>query len=465
MLAMSTALTDPTHPDSISADAMTERSRESTFLSRATLVTLFLATAMNPIQIIVPDTEIDRGIDGFEPITLAKLGIAALAVTIGAWGFLNGAAVRRLFATATGSLLAMLAITFVVTSIFAFADAAAISRAASLIFLGYVLFIAVAVTIVELRQIVATMTLGSIAYLLATWMVYLAMPSIGHFVEYTDAFNSVIRMGGTAHPNGIAREACIMMILCGCFLRPGVWREHRPMMRCLLWMAMVLGLATLSQTMSRTAMAAGWVAMVALIWDRLWTRAGMTAVMAGTTIALVIFLGGLLVSRDQSGADRIATYLTKSGSVNEITSLTGRTEIWAEAVGLISQRPISGWGLDSAASLMGEHAMGTHNLLLHFLFSGGIFSALILVALLIATAVIAWTSSQPIFRAIAAYIFVSAILEDTLVESFPTCLTMLWVILLLHPSAMAIRDAALQTGRSLADDSAATPHGRSAAYA
>lgn len=454
MPAMSTASADLTRPTSVAADAVIERPHRSTFLSRATLVILFLATAMNPIQIIFPDAEIDRGIDGFEPITLAKLGIAALAVTVGAWGFLNGAAVRRLFATVTGTLLAMLAFTFVVTSIFAFADAAAISRAASLIFLSYVLFIAVAVTIVDLRQIAAAMALGSILYLLATWMVYLAMPSIGHFIEYTDSFNSVIRMGGTAHPNGIAREACIMMILCGCFLRPGSWSEHRPMMRCLLWMALVLGLATLSQTMSRTAMAAGSVAGVALIWDRLWTRAGMTAVMAGAAIGLVIFLAGLLVSRDQSGADRIAAYLTKSGSVDEITSLTGRTDIWAEAIGLISQRPISGWGLDSAASLMGEHAMGTHNLVLHVLFSGGIFSALILVALLIATAVTAWTSSQPIFRAIAAYIFVSAILEDTLVESFPTCLTMLWVTLLLHPSAMAIRNAAFQTGRSLADDSA-----------
>lgn len=426
---------------------------------------LFLATAMNPIQMVVPEAEINRDIGHIEPITLAKLAIAALAVTIGAWGFFRGAAVRELFGKLTGSLLAMLAITFVVTSICAFADAATISRAASLIFLGYLLFLAVAVTIVDLRSIVAAMAMGSMAYLMATWAVYLTIPSIGHFIEYTDAFNSVIRMGGTSHPNGVGREAFIMIILCGCFLRPGSWCERRPLMRCLLWMAVVLGLATLSQTMSRTAMAAGTVATVALMWDRLWTRAGMTAVMAGGSIAMVIFLAGLLVSRDESGADRIATYLTKSGNFDEITSLTGRTDIWTEAISLISQRPITGWGLDSAASLMNEHAMGTHNLVLHFLFSGGIFSALILVALLIATAVIAGTNSQPIFRAVAAYIFVSAILEDTLVESFPTCLTMLWVILLLHPSAVAIRNATFGAERSFTTEATATQNARSVAHA
>lgn len=417
----------------------------STFLSQAVLVLLCCAAAMNPIQIIVPDAVVERGIGGPEPITLVKLAIAALAVTVGVWGVFRSWAVRQLLGKLTGSLLILLAGAFVVTSIFAFADAATISRAASLIFLSYVLFVAVAVTIVDLRAIVAAMTIGSIVFLLTTWAIYLTMPSIGKFVEYTDQFNTVVRMGGTAHPNGIARDACIMLVMCGCFLRPGSWTERRPMVRFALWLAVVLGLATLAQTMSRTAIAAGSIAMVALLWDRLWTRAGILSMLSGAAIALTVFLAGLIGSRDQSGGDRIAAHLTKSGSLEEITSLTGRTEIWTEAIGFIAQRPITGWGLDSAASLMNDHAMGTHNLLLHVFFSGGIFSALILIGLLIATVVVACTSSQPLFRAITAYIFVSAILEDTLVESFPTGLTILWFVLLLQPSAVAIRNASSPT--------------------
>ncbi len=437
--------------DSATAPFQMQRSAvvgRSQFLPRATLSLLFLATAMNPIQAIIPEAEVTRGADNFGAVTAIKLAIAAASTIIGFWGWMQGAAVRSLFATMAGFLLAILSATFLVTSLFAFADSATISRAASLIFLGYILFIAVAVTIVDLKQILAAMALGSVTFMLVTWAVYITMPSIGHFVEYTDSVNSVMRMGGTAHPNGIAREAMMAMIVCVCFLYRGDWIETRPMVRVVLWSVLLLGLATLMQTMSRTAIVAGSAAMVALMWDRLWTRAGILAVISGSATVIGVLLIGLISSRDQSGADRIASLLTKSGSVDEITSLTGRTDIWAESIALIRQRPWTGWGLDSAASLMSEHAMGTHNLVLHVMFSGGIVAALVLILLLVATAMIAWSSPQPIFRAIAAYIFVSAMLEDTLVESFPSSLTLLWLVLLLYPAAEAIRGRVSGTTQS-----------------
>ncbi len=46
--------------------------------------------------------------------------------------------------------------------------------------------------------------------------------------------------------------------------------------------------------------------------------------------------------------------LTRSGSVSELTTLTGRTEIWAVAADLIAQRPLLGWGYNGTEQLIAD---------------------------------------------------------------------------------------------------------------
>ena len=391
------------------------------------LFVLLLASMINPIQ---PASE-DR-MTGLNPLVLVKLAVAGSAFALGGLGLLQSQTIRRTLLAVPGILLCLLAITLVATSLFARGDSAMISRASSLIFFGYFLFSLTGLATAGLRDMVRVIAAGVSLFLVVTWAVFLLLPSIGVFYEYTTAGGTVPRMGGTNHPNSIAREAIICLLLCVAMLRSGPLREPKPMIRMVLYAVVLLSLATIVVTYSRTSILAGAIAFGAMMFDRLWSRFGAVLI---TGCGVVALLGILMVGMLNSDASESAvSAVTKSGDVEELTSFTGRTTIWAEAIDWIEKRPLTGWGLDSAASIMSEEAIGTHNLLLHVTFSGGVFAGLIVVGLLILTLFHAAGSREPLFRAIATYVLLSGLVEDTLIESFPAMLTLLWMVMLLRPA-------------------------------
>ena len=86
------------------------------------------------------------------------------------------------------------------------------------------------------------------------------------------------------------------------------------------------------------------------------------------------------MGNDISGG--VLSVVTKTGDVTELTSATGRTEIWAEAIRLIGERPLTGYGLNSSPALMEDFSYHTHNLVLHATFSGGVVAGLLVMAAL-----------------------------------------------------------------------------------
>jgi O-antigen ligase len=71
--------------------------------------------------------------------------------------------------------------------------------------------------------------------------------------------------------------------------------------------------------------------------------------------------------------------LTKSGSVDELTSATGRDAIWAETASLIQQRPVLGYGAATSKTLLAEYSHYTHNMFLNVALSAGVFAGGLLV--------------------------------------------------------------------------------------
>lgn len=393
----------------------------------ATLVVLVFASMINPIE--PPSSERASGLN---PLVLSKLAIAGAACVIGGLGLLMSRRVWKTFGGLPGALLLVLALELIVASAFATGDSATISRASSLIFLGYLAFTISGLSSVGVREMIRAAVVGLTLFLVTTWFLFLAIPSLGVFYEYTTTGDTVTRMGGTNHPNSVAREAVLALMLSMAMLRRGPFREVRSGMRTVLYGVIVLSLATLVVTYSRTSILAGVVAIGVMMFDKIWSRNGATLIALGLTAGLgVILASGILMNSDAS--DSAVSAVTKSGEVEELTSATGRTIIWAEAIEWISIRPLTGWGLDSAATVMSEGTNATHNLLLHVTFSGGIPAGLILLALLSLTCYRAAASREPLFRGIATYVFLSGLVEDTLIESFPAVLTILWVILLVSP--------------------------------
>ena len=363
-----------------------------------------------------------------------KLVIAAACAVMGMIGAVVDPRVRGALFSGPGLILVLLAIVFACTAIIALPEVANVSRAASLIYIGYLMFIPTAFAVLGLRTIIIASLVGMVINLAMNWGLYLFVPELGIHEEFLGDEKFLSRMGGLGHPNAIARVGVLGGLLSLAMLRSRELAPRLPGGRVVLLAIIVLGVLTAGATFSRTAIVAGMVSAFLLLSDKVASREGMSLVFAG----LVVLIGGLITFELVSGGgmlgDSLLSATTKTGTVEELTSATGRTDIWGEAIRLICERPITGWGLNSAPVMMENFSRHTHNLLLHATFCGGVFAGFLVLCLLLWNLFFGLTSDEPLVRAISMYVLVSGVFEDTVLDTFSSPSTLLWILVLLHPA-------------------------------
>ena len=177
--------------------------------------TVLLAVCLNPIKPVT-----DTRVSPTDPLLLVKLAIAGIAWVIGVWGVVKSTQVRTIFmGTLPGALFLLLGILSIATSFFASEQTAMISLAAALILFGYLVFIGTAAVLLDRAQLEKYFLISATCFLIVAWIAYLLFPSFGQFFEYTDARTTVSRMGGVAHPNAIAKEAAVTLLVCLAVIR------------------------------------------------------------------------------------------------------------------------------------------------------------------------------------------------------------------------------------------------------
>ncbi len=199
----------------------------------------------------------------------------------------------------------------------------------------------------------------------------MAMVMVASGALYATGQGGFLRLEGIMnHPNALGGGAGIAMVL---FL-------HR-FLRGQNW---ALGLFLLSGVLvyltdSRTALAGAFLGLMILMGD-LWPRWVIPAVFAVLfAIVTVVTQTDLLTENAES--------LSRSGSAEELSSLTGRTDIWSIAVAGIEDSVVHGYGPGSTTDLFAEikpdNVLGTfeinhaHNMWLQLALIGGLPSALL----------------------------------------------------------------------------------------
>jgi len=415
-----------------------QEERPGTLLPWMIGLVLVGAAFVNPID-FAAGTDYERSTSATDPLTFAKLGVAALATFVGTSGLLFSRRTRRLINTVPGAALMALGFVFLLTSFVATPAVRTISIASSLIYFGYLLFLITALATVGSQRVVACLVGGTALYLVMTWGVFVLVPEQGRFTEYTSATESVTRLGGTGHPNHIAKTAVAGGLMGVALLLGRSIGVQQPWWRLVLLGVVVLVAVTCLATFSRTALLAGIAAAGMMLIDRLDARGGLAIALTSVATIAGFILVIALVTGEGPFSESAVSVVTKSGDVEELTSLTGRTTIWGEAISLIAQRPLTGWGLDSAATVMSKQATGTHNLLLHVFFSAGAMAAVLIVVLLVWSLIFGATSRHDWIRGVMAFVLISGLVEDTILESFPTIITLLWITALLAPT-LAVPD-------------------------
>ncbi len=387
------------------------------------IVILFLAVFGNGID-ITRDVDRSRGVSiSFQVVLRILVGACALAV--GIWGWWRLPAVRGLLTTGRGWLV----VSFIVGAFLAILQSPErpVALFVASMVLGYTLLTLTCLTLYDFKTIAMTVMLAVWLYVLGGWVAYLLFPEIGVFKEFLSLTQSVDRMGGLGHPNTTGRSVCLatVMLLVACKQGWVNWR----------WtlLAIPVLILTLIESKSRspviaTAIAIGIVGLPLLKYSTTYLA------IAGVTFAV---FASMIYIELNSGTDlfvqKALLSSTKSGSLREITSLTGRTEIWQEALKHIRSSPIVGHGGGSSSKIMFEHSGHAHNLLLEAALLYGIPVAFVIAALLLLNIRDSIYSKIPVIPEFTAFVVILGMVESPMVGMPADPILALWLATIFAP--------------------------------
>jgi O-antigen ligase len=196
---------------------------------------------------------------------------------------------------------------------------------------------------------------------------YYAVPSVGVMQGWTPegGFGEIGRMKGlTGSANGIGLIAAFAIVLSILYFRAcGRFGQGVALL------LMPSALLCLYLSNNRSSM----IGVAAALWFSFAFRKNMAPKFMLSILFGIIGAGALVFFSDE-----IFALVSRSGNTSEITSVTGRSQIWAVVLEMWAQRPIQGYGYASALAILPldprlfHAAAHAHNMYLELLFGGGV---------------------------------------------------------------------------------------------
>ncbi len=380
-------------------------------------LTLFVSVLGNGIDIARVDDRAEGITLSFQVILrLIATGAASLC---GAWAWWRLAEVREALLTRRG-IVAMAMVGFAlsasVTSVspkVAFFVASAIGV--------YMLLTLTCLTLFGIRQTLMDALMALWSFVIISWLLRFTVPELAIFNEYLSMEETLPRFGGLGHPNVLSAIQCLALLLTIAFVR------DRGISAFWLVPAFLLGAATLIETKSRTSVVA-FIAALCIISLPIFRQRLAFALPA---IGLAVVFCVAAVVETTTGIDRVidqlSLKLTKTGSMDELTTATGRTEIWAEALRLIAKSPLTGYGGGTSSQVMAEHSGHAHNLILEPTILFGIPASVCLIVLLCLNVYESIFNRVFFVRTFTSYLLVLGLVESPLFGLVPDPMMCIWM--------------------------------------
>ena len=224
-------------------------------------------------------------------------------------------------------------------------------------------------------EVFATIVAAITLFCIISIIVYFAVPEFGHYVYWLNQERFVSpRLSGIAgSANNMALIAAFSVVVTGLYAR-----EFHRLNVFFAPVAGLVALVALLMTNTRGVLA-GAVAILFIIYMLHWRRL-YAAVFAGSIGLLA--LAAIL----PKGEAFLLKAVSRSGDVSEITSFTGRTEIWHAVLQLSSAEPWMGYGYASSVFVLPQHASQVgfatshaHNVILQLLLTTGMIGVILFV--------------------------------------------------------------------------------------
>lgn len=266
--------------------------------------------------------------------------------------------------------------------------------------------------------------LGFLAGLTLLLAISLLMHLAGAGMAVMEGGN-VLRLGGLAgSPNTLGRAASLTLLLIGVLLIYGelsIWNW-----RC--WLPASLAMTCLVLSDSRTSMAVVIVAF-ALYFLRKRPAVALVGGLLLGMLSLVIL--NLDISLHELGA-----VFSRTGRSSDLSTLTGRTDIWAASINAFWDRPIFGYGFGSTKVLLPEiyrtywgfTVTQAHNLYIQTAVTLGLVG-LFLVLTIIYRQIRSYIKNQDVFKTVVlGFILVHGLTEPGPIGVAPNVVTFFWAL-------------------------------------
>jgi len=224
-------------------------------------------------------------------------------------------------------------------------------------------------------EVFATVVAAITLFCIVSIIVYFAIPEFGHYVYWYNQQRFISpRLAGIAgSANNMALIAAFSIVATGLYAR----EFHR----INVFFAPVAGLVALTALLmtNTRGVLVGAVAILFIIYMLHWRRLYAAAFVASIGL---LALAAIL----PKGEAFLLKMVSRSGDVGEITSFTGRTQIWNAVIQLASAEPWTGYGYASSVFVLPQHAGAVgfstshaHNLILQLFLTTGLIGVILFV--------------------------------------------------------------------------------------
>lgn len=371
-----------------------------------------------------------------DPQNMVKLAIWGTGLLV---ALLNWRHLRAAMREPPVALLLLLSLWFTLTAVYS--PIRTYSFGAGVAFLSVVAFGAVARRVVPGSMLLKGV-LGALTIMLCISLVmYVLVPQ--RAMALMEGGNILRLAAPFGSPNSLGRVAATVILLGLVSWWAGALQWRSP----LLVLGVPAALACLYLSQSRTAMLA-LVAALAIVYLLGRPVRVLLAGLLLTVAAMAIVLTGFDIKE-------IAALLSRSGRISEVTTLTGRTEIWAFVWGEIKQAPWFGYGNASTKyylpllyhTFWGWTTTHAHNMWLQIWFTTGLVGVSLLAATFVAQFRSARRRHDLVSLAVLVFVFVIGMAEAGHIDGAPSVLTVVWAVWLAgNPARSAERRPAKGAG-------------------
>ena len=387
------------------------------------IAVLFMAGFLNLV-----DVQVDKDSVELDKQVLAKLMVLAGCGLYGALGFATDIRVRKTLFSFPMLWIVMIIGCYIIAAPGSVTQTESLASAISMVCIA--LMTVTAIIQLGSLTVLATLFYSLSLFVVLSWVAFLLFPEIGVFEEPIVGGQFTTRMSGLAHPNTLGQFSGLTIVL-GFLL---CWKLGR-------WSLFKIGIIILAGmslvgSLSRTSILATGVALfVANRTELLKKKYLLPYVMVGLMGAVTLPALSTKLNISDKIEDKLS-FLSKSGDTSELTSATGRADIWAFAIRKVADRPLTGFGAATSKYYMQDYSSYTHNLIINVLFSTGVFGGLLALLMCIGRIISLFTNHHVVADAIVAFILVNGLFENVIFSFLAGMPTIIWITGLCLPQWM-----------------------------